>query len=105
MTVIPDAANSRAHTRVSATSPDFDAAYATLELTGVLLAQGRTEEVRRNAEQLLPVFRNLGLAPEAIATLQLVTAAARRDALERALLEKLLAQLRGRPDSALRSRG
>ncbi|MCB9377669.1 MAG: hypothetical protein H6511_02745 [Holophagales bacterium] len=81
---------------------DWDTAIATLELTGVLLAQGRTEEVRRNAEQLLPVFRNLGLAPEAIATLQLVTAAARRDALEHALLEKLVAQLRGRPPRPVR---
>jgi len=83
---------------------EYDAALATLELTAVLLALGKTDEVRRNAEQLLPVFRGLGVAPEALATLQLVTAAARRDALERALVEKLVAQLRGRPDRPASSR-
>ena len=79
---------------------EYDAALATLEMTAVLLARGKTDEVRRNAEALLPVFRGLGIAPEALATLQLIAAAARRDALERALVEKLVAQLRGRPTRA-----
>lgn len=83
---------------------EWDTALATLELTAVHLAQGKTDEVRRNAEKLLPVFRGLGIAPEALATLQLVAAAARRDALERALVDRLIAQLRGRPDKGPRVR-
>lgn len=80
---------------------DWDAAQATLELSGVLLALGRTDEVRQNAERLLPLFRDLGIAPEALTTLQLVAAAARRDALERSMVERLVAQLRGRPERRL----
>ncbi len=76
---------------------EYDAALATLELTAVLLALGKTDEVRSNAEALLPVFRGLGIGREALATLQLIAAAARREALERTLVEKLVAQLRGRP--------
>jgi hypothetical protein len=58
---------------------DFDAALASLDLAAVYVSQGRTEDVRRLAEETLTVFQAHNTHREAIAALLLFQDAARRE--------------------------
>ncbi len=57
----------------------YDAALASLDLAGVYIAQGRTADVRRVAEETLKVFQSYNTHREAIAALLVFCAAARLD--------------------------
>jgi tetratricopeptide (TPR) repeat protein len=57
----------------------FDYALVSLELSVLLLGQGRTAEVKMLAEQMLEIFRTQKVEREALAALRLFCDAARRE--------------------------
>lgn len=58
---------------------DYDAALASLDLAALYAAQGRTAEVRRLAEEMLPVFTSRRIHREALAALIVFRRAAEMD--------------------------
>ena len=73
----------------------FDAALVALELALVHLVQGRTPKVKKLALEALRVFAEQDVDREVRAALDLLEAAARRDALTRELVERAIAALEG----------
>jgi tetratricopeptide (TPR) repeat protein len=71
-----------------------DAALATLDLAGVLVAQGRYAEVQELAAETLVVFRAHGMATSAIASFVLLQRAAEKEAITAALLGQIGESLR-----------
>lgn len=72
----------------------FDEALATLEMARLYLWNGQTVETRELAIQVEPVFRGLGVAPEAREAVDLFWDAARRERATLELLERAIAMLR-----------
>jgi tetratricopeptide (TPR) repeat protein len=78
----------------------YDAAVVSLDLAVLYLRQGRTAEVRRVAEEMLPIFEAQDVHREALASLALFQEAARQDQLtvEKALeVVAYLRDARGEP--------
>jgi tetratricopeptide (TPR) repeat protein len=65
----------------------YDTAVVSLDLAALYLRQGRTDDVRRIAEEMIPLFQSQDVHREALAALTLFQEAARQDRLtvERAL--------------------
>jgi tetratricopeptide (TPR) repeat protein len=81
----------------------FSAALVCLDLAGLYAAQSRTEEMRRLAEEMLPVFRSRDIHREAIAALIVFQQAVRMEKLSSSLLEEIRTFLgRARTDPKLR---
>ncbi|HEX3526143.1 MAG TPA: hypothetical protein VH988_03675 [Thermoanaerobaculia bacterium] len=59
----------------------YDAAMVSLDLAVLYLRWGRTAEVRRVAEEMLPIFASQDVDPEALAALALFQEAARQEQL------------------------
>jgi len=72
----------------------YDAALAALDLAGVFARLGRTEEVKRLASEMLPIFRSRDVHREAIAALIVFQRAAASEQATQALVEELAAYLR-----------
>src|SRR6185295_6643881 len=68
---------------------DYDAALAALDLAGVYIAQGRTHDVRRIAEETLAVFQARNTHQEAMAALLVFSDAARLDRAELELVREV----------------
>ncbi len=80
----------------------FDAALVSLDLAALYLAEGRTADVKRLAEGMVPVFSAQGVHREAARALELLQEAVRREALTMALLAELASFLEAsRRDPAL----
>lgn len=73
----------------------WDAGLVGLELALVHLVQGRTAKVRKLATEAHRIFAEQKVEREARAALELMEAAARRDALTREILERTVAALEG----------
>jgi len=86
----------------------WDAGLVGLELALVHLARGRTAQVRKLAREALEVFAEQEVERETRAALDLLEAAARRDAFTRELLEQAITAVeraaQGRPAAAQGSR-
>jgi tetratricopeptide (TPR) repeat protein len=72
----------------------YDAALAALDLAGVEARLGRTDEVKRLAGEMLPIFRSRDIHREAIAALIVFQRAAAAEQATQALVEELSAYLR-----------
>ena len=72
----------------------YDAALAGLDLALLYVQQGRTSEVKRLAEEMVPVFMAQDVHREATAALLLFQEAARREAVSAAMLAELVSYLR-----------
>lgn len=72
-----------------------DAALVSLDLAVLYLRQGRTAEVRRLAQEMIPLFESRAIHREALAALRLFHEAAARDAATVALAREAAAKLRG----------
>src|SRR3954470_9992764 len=77
---------------------DLNAAAVSLDLAVLYTAQGRAAEVRRLAEEILPIFRARDLHREAIAALLALRQASRMETRS----ARLLAEIRGHLDRARR---
>jgi tetratricopeptide (TPR) repeat protein len=77
---------------------DLDAAAVSLDLAVLCVAQGRAAEVRRLAEEILPVFRSRELHREAIAALLALRQASRMETRS----ARLLVEIRDHLDRARR---
>ncbi len=71
----------------------FDTGLVALELALVLLVRGQTAQVKELALEALKVFAEQNVEREARAALELLAAAARRDALTRRVVERTVAAL------------
>jgi tetratricopeptide (TPR) repeat protein len=71
----------------------YDGALVTLELAEVYLAEGRTQEVRALAEEMMWVFRSQGIHREALAALKLFFGAARGEAATAEMARQVLAEI------------
>jgi hypothetical protein len=81
----------------------FDAAGASLDLAGLYAAQGRAGEMRRVAEEMLPIFRSPDLHREAIAALIVFQQAVRMERASTDFLREIRYYLeRARKDHRLR---
>jgi tetratricopeptide (TPR) repeat protein len=81
----------------------YDAALVTLELAGLYAGRGDDDEVRRLAEEMLPIFRSRDVHREAMAALIIFQQAARAQAVTRQMVEEMVAYLhRARRNPALR---
>jgi tetratricopeptide (TPR) repeat protein len=81
----------------------FGAASVSLDLAGLYAAQGRAAEMRRLAEEMLPIFRSRDLHREAIAALLVFQQAVRMEKLTSGLLDEIRSYLkRARKDHKLR---
>jgi hypothetical protein len=81
----------------------FSAALVCLDLAGLYAAQSRTEEMRRLAEEMLPIFRSRDIHREAIAALIVFQQAVRMEKLSSGLLDEIRSFLRrARTDPKLR---
>lgn len=81
----------------------FDAAVSSLDLAGLYAAQGRPAEMRRVAEEMLPIFRSQDLHREAIAALIVFQQAVRMERMSTDLLREIRQYLeRARKDNRLR---
>lgn len=81
----------------------FDAATTSLDLAGLYAAQGRAAEMRRVAEEMLPIFRAQDLHREAIAALIVFQQAVRVERVSMELLREIRLYLdRARKDHRLR---
>jgi len=79
----------------------YDAAMVTLDLAVLYLRQGRTADVRRMAEEMLPIFEAQDVHREALAALALFQEAVRQDQLtvEKTLeVVAYLREARGEPE-------
>ncbi|HTQ78626.1 MAG TPA: tetratricopeptide repeat protein [Thermoanaerobaculia bacterium] len=72
----------------------YDAALAALDLAGVSAQLGRTAEVRRLAEEMLPIFRSRDVHREAIAALIVFQRAAADEQASLSFVEELSSYLR-----------
>jgi hypothetical protein len=83
----------------------YDAAMVSLELAGLFLRQGRTADVKRLAEEMIPIFEAQDVHREAAAALLLFQEAARQEAVTATMLRELTDYLRNaRNDPSLRFR-
>lgn len=82
-----------ARERALARGIPWDGALVALELALVHLAQDHTVKARTLAEEALPVFAEQEVERETRAALELLEAAARREALTRELFERVIAAL------------
>lgn len=81
----------------------FSAALVCLDLAGLYAAQSRPEEMRRLAEEMLPIFRSRDIHREAIAALIVFQQAVRMEKLSSGLLDEIRSFLsRARTDPKLR---
>jgi len=81
----------------------FDAAGASLDLAGLYASQGRAAEMRRVAEEMLPIFRSQDLHREAIAALIVFQQAVRMERMSSDFLREIRHYLeRARKDHRLR---
>jgi tetratricopeptide (TPR) repeat protein len=81
----------------------FSAASVSLDLAGLYAAQGRATEMRRVAEEMLPVFQARDLHREAIAALIVFQQAVRMEKVNTGLLSEIRTYLRrARKDHKLR---
>ncbi len=81
----------------------FDAAGASLDLAGLYAVQGRAAEMRRVAEEMLPIFRLQDLHREAIAALIVFQQAVRMERVSADFLREIRHYLeRARKDQRLR---
>lgn len=81
----------------------FSAALVCLDLASLYAAQSRTEEMRRLAEEMLPIFRSRDIHREAIAALIVFQQAVRMEKLSSGLLDEIRSFLRqARTDPKLR---
>lgn len=81
----------------------FGAALVCLDLAGLYAARSRTEEMRRLAEEMLPIFRSRDIHREAIAALIVFQQAVRMEKLSSGLLDEIRSFLRlARTDPKLR---
>lgn len=81
----------------------YDAALVSLDLAALYAAHGRGEEVRRLAEEMLPIFRSRDIHREALAALLVFQQAARAEAVSLGMVEQVAAYLRrARRDPSLR---
>lgn len=71
----------------------YDAALAGLDVALVYLQQGRTAEVRKLAEQMVPIFQARDIHREALAAFLLFQQAAQREAATIAMVEELAASM------------
>lgn len=71
----------------------FYASLVAMELAHLCLDEGRTDEVRRLADEVVPVFLAQGLKQEVSAALFLFQEAARREAATAAMVRQLIAAL------------
>jgi len=84
----------------------YDTALASLDLAALRLEQGRTEEVKALARQMVDTFLDQGVHREAQRALELFRDAAEREAATMALVRKLLRYLnRAQHDPRLRFAG
>jgi tetratricopeptide (TPR) repeat protein len=72
----------------------YDAAMVSLDLAVLYLRRGRAAEVRRIAEEMLPIFQAQDIHREALAALTLFQEAARRDQLTIEQAQEIAAYLR-----------
>lgn len=81
----------------------FSAALVCLDLAGLYASQSRPEEMRRLAEEMLPIFRSRDIHREAIAALIVFQQAVRMEKLSSGLLDEIRSFLRlARTDPKLR---
>jgi tetratricopeptide (TPR) repeat protein len=81
----------------------YDVALAQLEITILLLKEGRTAEIKAVAQELAEVFRSQGVHREALAVLKLFAEAVQRDEATAELARRVLCFLfRARHDQGLR---
>jgi tetratricopeptide (TPR) repeat protein len=71
-------------------SLDWDAALASLELTGVYVRQGRTADVLHLAEEMLAEFTARDIHREALRALSCLSSAARQEEVGIALVQEIL---------------
>ncbi len=86
----------------------YEAASVALDLAVLLSEQGRAEELKRLAADLLAVFQKLGVAREAFAALTIFERYAQAEAVTLTLLSRLstyFAQVRSQPDLRFDSYG
>jgi tetratricopeptide (TPR) repeat protein len=72
----------------------YDAALVTLDLAALLLQQGRGNEARSLAEEMLPIFQARQIHREALAALAVFQRAAEMDGLTVALLKETASRIR-----------
>jgi tetratricopeptide (TPR) repeat protein len=72
----------------------YDYALVSLDLSLVLLREGRSGEVRKIAEEMLWIFKDQGVAQEALAALRIFCEAARREAATVELMRQVASFLR-----------
>jgi tetratricopeptide (TPR) repeat protein len=81
----------------------FDAALVSLDLAGLYASQGRAAEMRRLAEEMIPVFQSRDVHREAIAALMVFQQALRMEQLNSTLLREIRTYLsQARKDHSLR---
>jgi tetratricopeptide (TPR) repeat protein len=81
----------------------FDAALVSLDLAAYYARQGRADEVKRLAAEMLPIFGSRDVHPEALAALSLFQQAAETEQVTLAFLDQIVAYLqRSRLDPELR---
>jgi tetratricopeptide (TPR) repeat protein len=86
----------------------FDAAMASLDLATVYLQQGRTDELKRLAAEMVPVFESRDVHQEALAALLLFRQAADAEEVTLGLLERIsdyLQRARRNPELRFRAEG
>jgi tetratricopeptide (TPR) repeat protein len=71
----------------------YDAALVALTLASIYLRQGRTAEVKRLAEEMIPIFQAQDVHREALAALRLFQEAARREEVTTEQVRKLVKYL------------
>ncbi len=78
----------------------YDAALVSLDLAAAYARQGRAREMRRLAEEILPIFRSRELGREVVAALLVLQDATRREGASAGLIEELSTLLKtARSDS------
>ncbi len=81
----------------------YDAALVSLDLAALYAGLGRADEVKRLAEEMLPIFRSRDIHREALAALLVFQQAARAEAVTVRMVEQMAAYLRrARRDPSLR---
>jgi tetratricopeptide (TPR) repeat protein len=84
----------------------FDAALVSLDLTALYARQGRTAEIRRLTEEMLPVFQACDLHHEAIAALIVLQKAAELEQMTAGLVEEVASfvkRVRANPELRFRN--
>jgi tetratricopeptide (TPR) repeat protein len=84
----------------------YDAALLSLDLARLLVHQGRSEEMRRLAEEMIPIFQSRDIHREAIAALIVFQKAAEMERVTVSLVQELsdyLRRSRNQPDLRLPS--